>query len=68
MKMLWYCIFRVSFFLFFFKANGKKRNLDENDFRHRYVNFSKVRSEIYLIAAMFKVRSQQLSATLTAVF
>ena len=63
-------VFHFScFFLFFiFKGNAKKRNLDENDFRHRYVNFSKVRSGSYLIAAMFKVRSQQLWATLTAVF
>ena len=37
MKVPWYSVF--SFLLFFFRTNGKKGRLDENDFRHGYGNY-----------------------------
>ena len=36
-KVPWYSVF--SFLLFFFRTNGKKGRLDENDFRHGYGNY-----------------------------
>ena len=53
-------IFLVLIFIFLLKTNGKKGNLDENDFRHCYGNFSKVSfPESYLITAMFVLENMQ---------
>ena len=61
-------VFSVSSFYFLFRTEDKKGHLDKNDFRHCYIIFRKYHAESYLIPAMFKVRSQQLQATLTAAF
>ena len=37
MKVL---LFFVLIFIFLFRTNGRKGNLDENDFREYYFNFS----------------------------
>ena len=65
-------VFRVFLLLFLFRANGKKRHLDEND--HCYGNFfrkchssSRFHSS-YLITAILKVLSQQLRGTVTTTF
>ena len=60
-------VFRVLIFIFLFKTNGKKRHLDENDFRAIMLVSPKNYSESYLIATMFKVSSQKLGGTLTTV-
>ena len=67
-------VFRVFLLLFLFRANGKKRHLDENDFCHCYGNFfrkchssSRFHSS-YLITAILKVLSQQLRGTVTTTF
>ena len=55
--MIWRCYGISCFhFYFLFRNNGKRKQLDENDFRHWYGNFSsKVSFWKYLIAAVFKV-------------
>ena len=66
----WYedvMVFGVFIFIFLFRTNGKKRHLDENDFRTIIVVTPKCHSESYLIAAMFKVPSQELWGTMTTV-
>ena len=70
MTFEWYedaMVFRVLIFIFLFKTNGKKRHLDENDFRAIMLVSPKKYSESYLIATMFKVSSQKLGGTLTTV-
>ena len=63
----WYS--KCLLLLFLFRTNGKKEDLDENDFRHCHGNFFwKWHSESYLITAMFKVPSQQLRGALTKTF
>ena len=40
----WYesaMVFRVLFFIFLFETTGKKKNLNQNDFRHGYSNYFK---------------------------
>ena len=66
-------VFRVFIFYLFiyllFRNNGNREQLDENDFRRCYgIFFSKVSFRKYLIAAIFKVLSQQLRGTLTTAF
>ena len=52
-----------------FRNNGKRKQLDENDFSHCYGNFfSKLSFWKDLIIAIFKVISQQLQGTLTTAF
>ena len=59
----------VFIFYFLFRNNGKREQLDGNDFRRCYGNFfSKLSFRKYLITAMFKVLSQQLRGTLTKAF
>ena len=61
LKMSWDSA--CSSLLFLFRTKGKKRHLDENDFRHNYGNFiRKQHSESYLI--IDQVPSQELLATL----
>ena len=60
-------VFGVLIFIFLFRTNGKKRRLDENGFRTIIVVSPKCHSESYLIAAMFKVPSQEIWGTMTTV-
>ena len=56
MKMPWYSACSL---LLLFRTNGKKGNLNENDFRHCFGRFfRKWHSERHLITAMFRVPSQ----------
>ena len=58
-----------SAFIFIFCLEQTLREqIDENDFRHYYGNFSKALFCNYLIRAMFKILSQQLRDTLTTAF
>ena len=60
----WYedaMVFRVFIVIIFVQNQGKKEDLDENDFRRCNGNFfRKMHSESYLITTMFKFPSQQL--------
>ena len=65
--MVWSChdISYFHFYLFVFKTNGKKEDLDENNFCYCYGNFfeSAALKVSYLITTMFKVFSRQLRGT-----
>ena len=50
-------------FCFLFRNNGKREQVDENDFRCCYGKFSKMSFQKYLITAMFKFLSQHLRRT-----
>ena len=56
-------VFLIFIFIFLFRIDGKKGHLDKNEFRHCYG-----KGLCLKITAMFKGRSQQLEATLTAAF
>ena len=60
-------IFCVFIFIFCLEPTEREQ-LDENDFRHYYGNFSEAPFWKYLITAMFKVLSKQLRGTLTTAF
>ena len=63
--MSWHSVFS---FLFLFRNNVIREQLDENDCRCCYVFFPKVSFEKYLMTAMFKVLYQQLWGNLTTAF
>ena len=48
-------VFCVFIFYFLFRSNGKKKHLDENNFRHSYDNYFK--------SAVLKVSQFQLHST-----
>ena len=68
--MIWRCRGIPCFHLLFcFRNNGKREQLNENNFRRCYGNFfPKASFRKYLIAAVFKVLFQQWRGTLTTVF
>ena len=65
MNMSWHSVFS---FLFLFRNNVIREQLDENNFRHCYVFFPKVSFRKYLITAMFKVLYQQLRGNFATAF
>ena len=69
--MIWKCHGIPCFhFYFLFRSNGKREQVNENDYRRYYGNFFflKVSFQKYLITVIFKILSQQLRRTLTVAF